>query len=317
MDERQQQIQVGAGLQESRLNTEFIGWLEKYGTWILTIILVVVASYVGYSKYNEYRERALDEAFAQYAAAVGNPGPDGILTGRPDNILKVGAEHGSFGSIGFLSKLDAAEIYLGCVRRGLLPGTDLANIKPEDEITVEKSAELLGSARSLFAEVESATAGKQALRPLHFRARFGAAITEISAGEIGKGRQMLESLEKLAKEEGMLEFAAEVSRRAGALPAAVLSMRELPSDAELPALPGSDPSQQQLDVLGNSPELQVDRMPPGWVPPGVDPNAPPPGAIPLPIPQNAGQPAQTPPAEPVAPAPSSGEPAKPDEPKTP
>ncbi len=42
MDERQEQVQVGAGLQESRLNTDLINWLNKWGSHILSVVALIV-----------------------------------------------------------------------------------------------------------------------------------------------------------------------------------------------------------------------------------------------------------------------------------
>ncbi|HVZ93431.1 MAG TPA: tetratricopeptide repeat protein, partial [Phycisphaerales bacterium] len=99
MEDRQKQIQVGAGLQESRLNADLIQFLQKYGTPILMVVLVIVLGYVGWSKYNRWQAERRDEAFAAYQAARGGVGADGTLAGSPDNLLKVAEERRGRGAV--------------------------------------------------------------------------------------------------------------------------------------------------------------------------------------------------------------------------
>ncbi|MEM1423311.1 MAG: hypothetical protein AAGH64_04835, partial [Planctomycetota bacterium] len=54
MDDRQQQVKIGAGLEESRINRELIDWLNKWGMRILIVVLLVVAAYQG-SRFLEVR----------------------------------------------------------------------------------------------------------------------------------------------------------------------------------------------------------------------------------------------------------------------
>lgn len=70
MDDRQQQVQVGAGLQESRLNTDFIDFLKKYGTYGLYAMLAVVLSYVGWQRWTMHKNNTRDQAFADLGAAI-------------------------------------------------------------------------------------------------------------------------------------------------------------------------------------------------------------------------------------------------------
>ena len=47
MDERQQQIKAGAGLEESRINQDLIDFLQKWGSWILMALAVAALAYAG------------------------------------------------------------------------------------------------------------------------------------------------------------------------------------------------------------------------------------------------------------------------------
>jgi hypothetical protein len=263
MDDRQSKIQVGAGLQESRLNTDLIQWLERYSSWILGILLVVVASYFGWTKYQDMRARQLDQAFVEYTAARGQLGGDGVLSGSPDNMLKIARDHDGQGAIWSLASLDAASTYLGAARRGLRPGTNLAAPTPEDALTPEQSTEMIKTADRLFAEVLARNSGKDRLAPLYLRAALGSATCAISLGEMERARAALTDMRDLATREGFTSQAEEATRRLDELSRLAVAPR-LYTDAELPALPTIAP--QQLE----NPNTLIP-MPEGFVPPGFDP----------------------------------------------
>lgn len=263
MDERQSKIQVGAGLQESRLNTDLIQWLEKYSSWILGILLVVVAAYFGWTKYEERRARLLDEAFVEFTAARGALGPDGVLSGSPDNLLKIAREHDGQGSIWSLASLDAAQTYLGAARRGLRPGTTLSAPTPEDQLSPEQATEMIKSADRIFAEVLARSAGNRGSIPIYLRAALGVSATATSLGEIDRARTALTDLRDLAQREGFTAQAQEAEMRLADLSKLAAAPR-IYSEAQLPALPTIAP--QQLE----NPNTLIP-MPPGFTPPGIDP----------------------------------------------
>ncbi|MDX2114674.1 MAG: hypothetical protein SFZ24_03510 [Planctomycetota bacterium] len=298
LDDRQQQIQVGAGLQESRLNTDLIAWLEKYGTWILSAVLVVVAGYVGYTRLQQYRADKLDQAFAALTAAAGQQGADGVLNGSPDNLLRVAEEHKGQGSIAELARLNAAEIYLGSARRGLRPGADLAATKPEDVLKPDEVTQMVQSARGLFDQVVQATSGKADVAPLNLRARWGQVAAAMSAGQVDQARTMLSELAAAATKAGFPQQAAEATKRAGRLDAYAANVTLL-SDADLPAIAASTPEQLEQSISIDGADLDLERMPPGFVPPGFE--------------GSTGGPAPAPAEAPPASAPQQTEPAKPAE----
>lgn len=314
MDERQQQIQVGAGLQESRLNTELIGFLEKWGTWILTVVLVLVAGYVGLNKWREYNAARLDDAFEQYAAARGKPGADGILDGSPDGLLKVAAEHSSRGAVGTLARLDAAEIFLGSARRGLKPGTDLAAPKPEDALTPEGTADLLKRSGELFTQVRSSIGGRADDAVLALRAHWGLAAVATSSGDLESAKKTYGDIEALAAKSGFTEQADLAKKRAAqldllAVPPTLLSDKDLPVIAA--ALPPTGPTGSDIPIKIDNPDgLQIQRMPEGFTPPGYDPatntQAPTPARV-----EGTAEPAATPATPTPAPAPAPEQPKKP------
>lgn len=280
MDERQQQIQVGAGLQESRLNTDLIAWLNKYGTWILMVVLVLVVGYVGMKRLDEYRVSSADAALVAYAAARGSQGPDGVPTGSPDSLLAVAREHESIGSVATLARLDAAEIYLAAVRRGLRPGTDINKPTTEDVVTPEQQTAMLVQADELFAQVKSATASRPEQAMINIRARWGLIKTAISRGQLDAARTQLTDLKEAATKFGAIEHVA-LAESALANMTDAGGSGVLLSNADLFPLPAVSPAEAELQSQLDGSNIQFERMPEGFVPPNIDPSTlPPPPAPP-------------------------------------
>ena len=65
----QRQIQAGAGLQESRLNEDFINFLRKWGPFFTYGILAIVLVWLGIGQYQSWKARQSAQAFADLAAA--------------------------------------------------------------------------------------------------------------------------------------------------------------------------------------------------------------------------------------------------------
>lgn len=262
MDQRQKQIQVGAGLQESRLNTDLIQWLEKYSSWILGVLLVVVAAYFGWTRWQQHVALQVDQAFAEYSAARGDTGRDSVLTGSPDNLLAIASQYDGRGSVWELATLDAASIYLGCARRGLRPGADIIYPTAEDVLSPQETSEFLQKARDLFASVADRAQRARGKTPLQLRALLGLASAATSLGDVDRARSALEQLIAVADAENFGSQAAEARERLAELPRYAAEPR-LYADAELPA-PPEPPAGPPL------PETLVP-MPEGWAPPGFTP----------------------------------------------
>ncbi len=198
MDDRQQQITEGAGLQESRLNTEFIDWLKRWSNTILMVVLVVTLAYVGWTYWGKMKERRLDEAFVNYEAAVDS--------GSPDSLLKVASEFPNQASVAPLARLRAADIYLEAARSGVAPGGDAAI--EADVLTDEQRSTFALMSREQYSEALEEVAGDSKRTLLQLRARDGVASAAISMGDVDAGRKELEELHKAANEAGFVQLAA-------------------------------------------------------------------------------------------------------------
>ncbi len=294
MDDRQRQVQVGAGLQESRLNTDLIRWLEQYSSWILGVLLAVVAVYFGWTRYEAWQAERLDTAFVAYDGARGQVGPDGVLQGSPENLLKIAREHDGAAAVWSLANLDAASIYLGAARRGLRPGADLANIKDEDSLTAAQITEMARQADAIYSQVVARNKNSPRRAPIYFRALLGSASAALSLAETDRAREALTELVAVAQREGYTSQAAEAKTRLERLSSLAAAPR-LYTDAEIPAPP--EPTPKELEE-----RQKLFGLPEGINPPTLDtPTLPIGGSSPA-FPDS--QPSPSPPTAPTTPPPT-------------
>jgi hypothetical protein len=156
MDERQAQIREGAGLDEARLNLEFIEFLKKWSTPALIIVAVIALGYFGWQKRKEMRAAAVTNAFVQLEAASD--------AGNPAGLLAVADEHRAHGAVAEIAYLKAADIHLSSYRAGLAPGSRVTSDgtpeDPKDLLSEDDRKKQLERAAELYRWVVNETAGK-------------------------------------------------------------------------------------------------------------------------------------------------------------
>ena len=123
MEDRQRQIREGAGLEESRLNTEFIDFLRKYSTPMLLVVAAVAGGYGGLKYLERQRELARDSAFVQLESAL-NSRSATALTGVAD-------DNESRGAVAPLARLNAAVAKLEEKKNGTVTVEQLADLEAE------------------------------------------------------------------------------------------------------------------------------------------------------------------------------------------
>lgn len=202
MDDRQRTIVEGAGLEESRLNQDFIEWLRKWGTPILMVVVVVSGGYAAWNMWARFQERSHDEAYAQFHAAA--------VAGSPDNLVVVAEQHRGKGAIYEMALIEAADAYLASARTGVRPGGSSDNA--EDLLDEEQRQSNLRRAGELYQSLLDATAKSPRGRELHtLNGLFGVAAVAESAGQTDRAREHLSSAAELAERAAFPKI-AEVAR---------------------------------------------------------------------------------------------------------
>lgn len=287
MDERQTQIREGAGLEESKLNVEFIEWLRRWSTPLLLVAAVSALGWVLYQKYDQAQSAKVDRAFGELETA--------LVGGSPETLKAVADEYGSTRAVPVLARLAAADAYLQSARAGLKPGATPkpdGTYAPEDLVDDKARADTLDQADQLYTRVLSATESDNAQAIHAMGAAFGLGAVAETRGQPDKAKDAYERVATIAQRAGFPAQGEIAKKRIADLPSRADAPR-LFAKADLPAAP---------------------TPPPPPAPPGPSgPTAvtgsvftPPPAETPAPHPAPTGAPASTgEPAPTGAPAPTA------------
>lgn len=289
IDQRHTQIKEGAGLEESRLNVEFIEWLRKWSTPLLIVIAAAALSYVLYHKYLERRENRANDAFASLESVLASANPN------PASLVSVAEEYTGVRAVPDLARLAAADTLLAAVQRGVDPG---ASVGPDGKVASasdlmdeqEKTANLNEAAR-LYQAVFDECNGKPGLALHAIGSSFGLAAVAVCRGDLPAAKAAYERTASIA-EAGGFPIQARIARERMAGLDARAQMPKLFEESELPKLPWAPEPPPPQSPEGTTPAAGGEPAPAGAQPPAVIPE----------------QPAATPPATPT---PTGGEPGGP------
>ena len=156
MDERQAQIKEGAGLEESRVNQEFLDFLNRWSFPVLLIIAIVSGGYFVYNQWQARKIAARDQAFAELGNMESSNAPSVF------SLTTIADEYEGVGHVSELALLQAASIHLNAVRTGLDPADPDAS-NPESLLSDEDIAFHLDQARSLYNQVLDRVSGSPEL----------------------------------------------------------------------------------------------------------------------------------------------------------
>jgi len=222
MDDRQQtKVTEGAGLEESRLNQEFIDWLNVWGFRILMVVLIVAAAWVGKTRWDQYQERRLDTALVELEAEA--------ATGSPDGLVALANQHRGIRSVWEQAMLQAAAVNLESGRRALVPGGDPEN--DEDFLTGEEADGRLQLAAEQYEEVLERI-GRESNSINALVARSGLVSCLISLREGDRAREELTRLIALLDESGFDNLKVDAEEQLASLDE-LLQTPMLPTYAEL------------------------------------------------------------------------------------
>ena len=129
MDDRQTEIRAGAGLEDSRVNKEFIDFLNKWSSPVILVFAVAALVWAGLGKLEQMKIAKIDSAFGELQAATigGNPSPASLNT--------IAEEYAGIKAVPEIAKLTTADLYLNAYISGIQPGATLSPLTGQPEET--------------------------------------------------------------------------------------------------------------------------------------------------------------------------------------
>jgi len=242
MDERHGEIRTGAGLEESRVNREFIDFLKKWSTPVLFVVAAVLLGFVVYQRVEQARLARVDEAFAALEGGA-----------SPESLRGIAQDYEGVRGVGVLARLEAADQYLSALRRGVKAGAVVSaqgEVENEEDLLDEATRELyLVRAEELFQEVLRKAQGKAGWEIHEINALFGLAAVAESRRDFEGARTYYER-------------AAEAAERAGFAPQDEVARMRIASLDDL-----SEPKIYEEDELPELPWAAGEPGPVGPLPP--------------------------------------------------
>ncbi|TVQ63254.1 MAG: hypothetical protein EA378_02930 [Phycisphaerales bacterium] len=307
MDDRQRQMQVkeGAGLEDSRINTEFVDFLRKWSTPVLLVLCGLSVVYLLYTRQQQAADSRRNAAFMEMELTMGSGTPS------PTALEDISRRYSDVGSVGLLTRLLAGDSRMRVAVLGVEPTAipDETGRIPADAMLSEEAREsYLRAAEADYRWVLERSRGHLDKALLTISAHYGLAAVAESRLDADAARSHYERVIELAERAKYPAHAVAARARIESLEHALVR-RTLFSEDDLPARP--------MPGL----QLRPDRAPSGLIP-GIDTGLEPDGdgAAPLdfgPIlpdmPEMPDAPMPMPtepaPAEPAPTEPAPGEPA--------
>lgn len=251
---RPSQLRVGAGLEESRLNQDFLDFLRKWSTPILLVAALGALSFVAYQKYAQAKRDNIDRAFREYEEVSSSSMPS------PDSLAAVARQYTGIEAVPALSHNGAGDSLMFTLKTGLKAGAKLKDDgSPESPDDVLKDADrttILAQAEENYQLALDESIKNPAQRPVTFGALFGLASVAESKGDMDKAKSLYERVISLVNEDAPVPnedgtpgerpfanhaaIAKERIQKLGTLskPVTIVSEAQLP---KLPPLPGATP----------------------------------------------------------------------------
>lgn len=251
MDDRQTEIRAGAGLEDSRINKEFIDFLNKWSSPVILVFAIAALAWAGLRWMEQKKVEKIDRAFGDLQAATmgGNPSPASL------NVLA--ETYAGVRSVPVIAKLTTTDLYLTAYLRGVQPGSEISRLTGEpvnegDTLDEDQRQMYLDQAGQLASEVITLTEGDEgkALLTIHGLIRAGA-VAECKR-DFDAAASNYERVITLAETIKMPALGAFGQMRLDALGTFDQEM-VLPNSSDLVALPG-----EEVFEIPAIPETRVD-----------------------------------------------------------
>jgi len=295
MDDRQTQIREGAGLEDSRVNEEFLDFLNKWSTPVLITLAVAALVWAGMQKLHQRKVARIDQAFSELNAATegGNPSPASLKT--------LANEYTGVRSVSALALLTTTNLYLNAFVVGIEPGAALdpqtgQPTNASDVLNEDQRQVYLEQAGQLAQQVLDLTGGVEGKELLAMEAMCRLAAVDEGKRDFDAAKKMYDRIESLSKASQFIAIENFAKERLANLDQ-VKDMVPLPAQDTLVPLPGEDTpalTQEQIQKLLDSVPKDDGKMPaiPGASGDSTDGTTPTPEPTPAPTPD--ADPDQTP-----------------------
>jgi len=249
MDDRQSGIKEGAGLEDSRVNQEFIDFLQKWSSPVIMVLAVAALVWAGLQYLERQRVAKIDQAFSELDSANqgGNPSPSSLKT--------IAAEYKGIRSVSELALLQTTELYLRAFVIGFEPGAQIDSqtglpVNESDVLDDDQRQAYLEQAGQLAQQVLDLTSGIEGKELLAMQAMSRLASIEEGKRNFDGAVSMYQQLKALANESEYPSIAEFASGRIDNVDT-LKAIAPLPSKDELAELPGAI-SQDMIDQLMKS-----------------------------------------------------------------
>ena len=241
MDERQAQIKEGEGLTESRVNQDFLEFLQKWGMHALLVVALIFLAYRGWQWLEQRRVSHIGEAFRQLEAA------GAASEASPSSLLQIAEDFKGVRGVPYLARLKAADAWMVAIRRGVHPGavvlTDGSLENPDDLLDDDARALYLDNASREYRAVRTQAAGDAKLSIYEINALYGLAAVEESRGDYDAAKGYYEELRQVAQAAGLTPHPTIAQERIDSIDE-IQNAPELYAKADLPILPWNVPEEE-------------------------------------------------------------------------
>ena len=235
MDDRQTEIRAGAGLEDSRINKEFIDFLNKWSSPVIMVFAVAALVWAGLRWMEQKKLEKIDLAFQQLQNATvgGNP--------SPATLLALAAEYEGVKSVPEIAKLTTVDLYLNAFLRGVEPGAGQggAPIEETDQLDEDQRNIYLDQAGTLAQEVIASTESVEGKELLTMHGLIRAGAVAESKRDFDGAKSFYSRMITLANEEGLPSLAHFGQIRLDAVDSYDIDL-VLPSRDDLAVLPGEE-----------------------------------------------------------------------------
>lgn len=252
MDDRQTKIREGAGLEDSRVNQEFIDFLNKWSTPFCILLLVAAGVYWGLNYLERQRVARIDQAFGEYEAVIADGNPS------PNSLKSIAEANEGTQSISELARLREVDLYLGAYTLGLEPGAQIDPVTQQvadvnDILSDERRNQFLNFAESTAKQVLTSSSGDDDKAVFAMQALSRLASVEESRDQFDAARAYYERLGALAEAQRYSSIKAYADTRIAELDG-LQEIGSLPTQEQVPSLGGwATDTSLPIDLPGTTP----------------------------------------------------------------